>query len=241
MRIGKDVSWMAAPLLVLVLAMAGCCDDTKPLGVKEGGAGGPAVVVLGTTTTFGVLAGTAVTNTGTTTITGDLGVSPGTTVTGSPTVSGSTHSNDATAVAAQADLTTAFNDVAARSTNVVDIAADIGGSTLAPGLYLASGALAVTGTLTLNALGDQNAMFIIRTPSTLTVAPGSRVVLENGAKAANVIWLVGTSASIGANAVFEGTILANQDITLDTGAHVTGRLLAQTGTVTLNNDVITVP
>ena len=240
MRLGKEVSWVVAG--VFAVALAGCCDSSTPLGVRESGAGGPAVVVLGTTSTFGVLAGSSVANTGATTITGDLGVSPGSTVTGFPpgTVSGTIHTNDAAAIAAQTALTAAFNDVNARTASLITVAGDLGATTLSPGLYASTSSLALSGTVTLNALGHSNAIFIIRTASTLTTAAGSHVVLTGGAKASNVIWLVGTSATLGANSDFQGIILADQSVTMNTGAHLVGSALARTGAVTLDTNSIAV-
>lgn len=238
MRAGKSISWMMASVLAIVVA--GCCGD-NPLGVREGGAGGPATVSLATAGTFTVLAGSTVTNTGATTVTGDLGVSPGTAVTGFPpgTVTGTIHAGNAAAAQAQSDLTVAFNDAAGRTTGVISVSVDLTGLTLAPGLYKSTSSLANTGTLTLNALGDQNAVFIIQMATTLTTGPGSQVILSGGAQASNVIWQVGSSATLGTNSVFKGTILADQSITVNTGARVDGRVLARIGAVTLDTNVIT--
>jgi cytoskeletal protein CcmA (bactofilin family) len=240
MRKGKSSSWMTASVLAIFLA--GCCGD-NPLGVAEGGAGGPATVALGTAGAFGVLANTDVTNTGTTTITGDLGVSPGTTVTGFPpgTVSGSIHTNDAAAISAQTALAAAIADVAGRSAGLITVSGNLGSLTLAPGLYNSTSALTISGPLTLNAVGDTNAVFIIRTASTLTTAAGSEVILTGGAQASNVYWLVGSTATLGANSEFQGNILADNGITLNTGARVDGRLLTQNGGVTLDDNVIVTP
>ena len=229
--------------LVIAIAVAGCCDKNNPLGVREGGPGGPAVVSIGTLSTFGVLAGSTVTNTGATAITGDLGVAPGSAITGFPpgTVSGSIHSNDAAAIAAKADLTTAFNDINGRTAGVIAVAGTLTGITLTPGIYSSTSSLGVTGNLTLNALGHSDAIFIIRTATTLTTGAGSKVILTGGAKAANVFWLVGTSATLGTNSILEGTILADQSVTLNTGARVDGRALARTGAVTLDTNAIATP
>jgi hypothetical protein len=244
MRIDSRISWIAAPLLALVAA--GCADSDKPLGVRESGAGGPSVVVLGTTSTFAVLAQDSINSTGATVITGDVGLTPGTAteVTGFPpgTYSGTLQANNAAAATAAADLLTAITDVTARSTGVITLpSGDLSGLTLSPGLYDTTAPLTLSGTLTLNALGHPEAVFIIRTSADLTTAAGSRVVLTSGAQASNVIWLVGTTATLGANSEFQGTILANQSITLNSGAHLIGRALARTGVVTLNASVITVP
>jgi len=241
MREGKRNSWMTA--LVMVIALTGCCDSDHPLGVAEGGAGGPATVPLGTAANFVVLAGSTVTNTGPTAVTGDLGVSPGTAVTGFPpgTVSGTIHAGDAAAAQGQTDLTVAFNDAAGRSTDAVSVSGDLTGLTLPPGLYKSTSSLAISGALTLNALGDENATFIIQMASTLTTGPGSQVILIGGAQASNIFWQVGTSATLGTNSVFKGIILADQSITLNTGARVDGRVLTRIGAVTLDTNVITTP
>jgi hypothetical protein len=112
------------------------------------------------------------------------------------------------------------------------------GLTLAPGLYKSTSSLAISGALTLNALGDQNAVFVIQMASTLTTGSGSQVILSGGARASNVVWQVGSSATLGTNSVFKGTILALQSITVNTGARVDGRALARNAAVTLDNNVI---
>lgn len=241
MRRSKGVSSMLAA--ALAVALAGCCSGDHTLGVRESGAGGPATVPLGTTSGFVILAGSTVTNTGATAVTGDLGVSPGTAVTGFPpgTVSGAIHAGDAAAATAQTDLTAAYNDAAGRSTGAVSVSGDLTGLTLAPGLYKSTSSLGVTGTLTFNALGNQDAVFIIQMASTLTTGSGSQVVLSGGAKASNIIWQVGTSATLGSNSVFKGTIMADQSITLNTGARLDGRALARVGAVTLDTNAVAAP
>jgi len=210
--------------------------------VREDNTGVPPVVLLGGASTFGILAGTTVTNTGATSVTGDLGVSPGSAVTGFPpgTVSGSTHAADATAATAQTDLTAAYNDAAGRTTGSVSVSGDLTGLTLTPGLYTSTSSLAISGDLTLNALGNPDAVFIIQMATTLTTSSGSRIILTGGAKASNIIWQVGSSATLGTNSEFSGTIMALSDITVTTGAHVDGRLLARNGAVTLDTNVIVV-
>lgn len=239
MRSGRIQKWMIAPVVAIFLA--GCCNTDNPLGVRVGGGGGPVVVPLGTTSAFTVLAGSTVTNTGATSVTGDLGVSPGSAVTGFPpgTTTGAIHVADPAAAQAQVDLTTAYNNAAGRTTNPISVSGDLTGLTLAPGLYKSTSSLALSGTVTLNGLGDSNATFIIQMATTLTTGTGSHVVLIGGAQAANIIWQVGSSATLGANSVFKGTILADQSITANTGARVTGRLETRVGAVTLDNNVIT--
>jgi len=241
MRKGRERLWILASVLAVVVT--GCCDSDHVLGVRESGGGGPATVPLGTTATFVVLAGSTVTNTGATAVTGDLGVSPGTAVTGFPpgTVSGTIHAGDTPAATAQSDLTVAYDNAAGRSTGVISVSGDLTGKTLAPGLYKSTSSLAITDVLTLNAFGNSNAVFIIQMASTLTTGPGSQVILSGGALASNVIWQVGTSATLGTNSVFKGTIMADQSITLNTGARVNGRVLARIGAVTLDTNAIVTP
>lgn len=243
MRLVQRSSWVAAA--VLAVALAGCCDSGSPLGVRQSGTGGggPAAVVLGTTSTFAILAGSTVTNTGATAITGDLGVSPGSAVTGFPpgTVSGTIHAADAAAATAQTDLTTAYNDAAGRTVGAISVSGDLTGLTLAPGLYKSTSSLGLTGALTLTGLGDANAVFIIQMASTLITGTGSQVILTGGAQAKNIIWQVGTSATLGTNSIFKGTIMADQSITLNTGAQMTGRALARVGAVTLDTNSVVTP
>lgn len=199
-----------------------------------------APVGLGTAGSFAVLAGATVTNTGPSTISGDLGVSPGSAVVGFPpgTVSnGVIHAADAVALQAQADVTTAYNDAAGRATTAT-VTADLGGQTLVAGVYT-GGALGLTGALTLDAQGDPNAVFVFQAASTLITASTSSVNLINGANPCNVYWQVGSSATLGTNSVFVGTVLALTSVAATTGATVQGRLLARNGEVTLDNNVIT--
>jgi hypothetical protein len=202
-----------------------------------------APVGLGTAGSFGVLAGTTVTNTGPSVINGDLGVSPGSAVTGFPpgTVNGAIHSADAVALQAESDLTTAYNDAAGRSPTA-NVPAFIGaGATLAPGVYKASSSLDVGGSLTLDAGGDPNAVFIFQAASTLITDSASSVILTNGAQACNVFWQVGSSATLGTNSAFTGTILALTSISVNTNDTIEGRALARNGAVTLDDDTIAAP
>src|ERR1700722_4480696 len=191
-----------------------------------------APVGLGTAGSFAVLAGTTVTNTGPSTISGDLRVSPGTAVPGFPpgTVSnGTIHSADGVAAGAQSDLTTGYNDAAGRSPTA-NVPAFIGaGQTLAPGVYKASSSLDVGGSLTLDAGGDPNAVFIFQAPSALLPDSASSVILTNGAQACNVFWQVGSSATLGTDSAFSGSILALTSISVDTGDTIEGRALARNG------------
>lgn len=203
-----------------------------------------APVVLGAAANFVVLAGSTVTNTGLTSITGDVGVSPGTAITGfgPGIIVGAQHAADPTAAQGIFDLTTAYNDAAGRTLCPVSKSGNLGGQTLAPGLYKSTSDLSITsGDLTLDAQGDGDAVFIFQMASTLTTTAGRQVILANGAKAANVYWQVGSSATLGTTSAFQGTIMADQAITLDTGATLNGRALARIASVSLDSNTIVKP
>ncbi|HEV7241548.1 MAG TPA: ice-binding family protein [Thermoanaerobaculia bacterium] len=199
-----------------------------------------AQISLGTAQSFGVLGGSTVTNTGATTVNGNVGVSPGSSVTGFPpgvVVGGAIHSNDAVAVQAQNDLTTAYNDIAATPCTVDLTGQNLGGLTLTPGVYCFSSSAQLTGALTLDALGNPSALFLFKIGSSLTTASGSSVTVINGGTSCNrVYWQVGSSATIGTGTSFAGDILALTSITLTTGANTSGRALARNGAVTLDTN-----
>jgi ice-binding like protein len=202
-------------------------------------------VALGAAETFAVLAASTVTNSGPTLVTGDLGVSPGTAVTGfgagSGTVTGGAiHQGDPAAAAAQLSLTVAYNDAAARAISGA-VPADIGGMIIPPGVWRAPVSLAITGNVTLDAQNNPNAVFIFQMASTLTASTNSTVTLINLANPCNVFWQVGSSATINATSIFNGNILAQASISVLTGTTVNGRLLARTGAVTLLSDIVTKP
>ena len=201
--------------------------------------GATATVGLGSAASFSVLAGSTVTNTGPTTMFGDLGLSPGSSVTGAPHVLGQTHVDDAVAIGAKNALTTGYNDAASRPTNGL-AGTDLAGRTFLPGVRTASSSLLLSsGSITLDAQGDPNAVFIFQIGSTLITGSNTTVLLVNGAQACNVFWQVGSSATLGTGTRFVGTIMASATITANTAATVHGRLLARTGAVNLDTNTIT--
>lgn len=213
-------------------------------------AAGPGGIDLGSAANFAILAGAGVTNTGVTTlITGDVGSFPTATIAGllPANVIGTLYTAASPVVGtAKNDLTTAFNDAQSRSLNAISLPGQVGGLTLAPGLYVNSTTSGISGTgtngiLTLDAGGNPNAVWIFKMGSTLITGPGTSIVLAGGAQAKNIYWSVGTSATLGTNSVFYGNILADQSITLNTGAVLYGRALTRIAAVTLDSNTVTKP
>jgi hypothetical protein len=228
-----------------ITALSGGVESADSLGILSPAVPFPATppaVFLGSMGSFAVLAGSAVTNTGTSTANGDVGVSPGTSITGfgpPSAITGVFHSGDFVAAAAQAALTVAYLDAQSRTPGPT-LSGDIGGQTLGPGVYTSASSLAITGTLSLDAGGNKDATWIFQIGSTLTTASdNSNIALLNGAQASNVIWAVGSSATLTGESNFVGTILAQASITVGTKVNVNGRLLARTGAVTLISDSVT--
>jgi len=210
---------------------------------------------LRSTAGFAVLGGSLISNVPTSAITGDIGLSPAArsfvTGFGLTEVTGTIYAADDVApvgvsamlTTAKGDLTTAYNDAAGRtSTDMVLLAGNLGGLTLTPGLYKSTGSLEISsGDLTFDAKGNANAVFIIQIASTFITTSGRQVILSGGAKASNIFWQVGTSATLGTTSVFKGTIMADQSISLRTGARVEGRLLARIAAVTLAGNTVVTP
>jgi hypothetical protein len=205
---------------------------------------------LGAAGAFAVMATASITSTGPTQINGDVGLNPGTGQGIPPAqVNGTIHIDDQAIITAQADLLAAYNDAVSRSVTSVSLPGNMGGLTFTPGLYTNSTSVLISGAgpgnnVTLDAQGDPNAIFIFKMGSTLTTGPGSQVILAGGAKAGNIFWEVGTSATLNTTTIFEGNILASVTITVDTGSVVVGRLLGGSnsdGSVTINASTVSVP
>ncbi len=207
---------------------------------------GPEPVILGTAGTFRVLAGSTITNTGvSTSINGDAGVFPGTAVVGllAGNVTGTIYPGGPIAETAKVDLLAAYNDAQSRSTDAISLPGQLGGLTLAPGLYVNATSSGISGTgvnaiLTLDGQGDSNAVWIFKMGSTLITDPDTSIVLTGSAQAENIFWQVGSSATLGVNSVFYGTILSDASITMNTGATLHGRALTRVGAVTLDTNTL---
>ena len=233
--------------LISVMLLSGCKSD-EPTTNTDNPNGIPvqsssqSTVELGAAANFAVLAGSAITSTGATNITGDLGLSPGTSIGGFPPgiLVGTQLINTIQSSQAKSDLTAAYNDIAGRtSTDIVTLSGNIGGLTLTPGLYKTTSTLALSsGDLTFDAKGNANAVFVIQIASALTVTSGRQVILKGSASASNIFWQVGSSATFGTTSVFKGTIIAMQSITFETGASLNGRALARSGGIVLAGNII---
>jgi len=203
-------------------------------------------VDLGTTSGFAVLAGSGITIAGavnSTVITGDIGTYPTPSITGLGNVvlNGVNHADDGVTQTAKFDLVTAYNDAAGRAAgfNYGD-GSNLSG-TLASGVYNSAGSFGISGNLTLDALGNPNAVWIFQTATTLITASSSNIILAGGAQASNVFWQVGSSATLGTDSSFSGSILALTSISLNTRATVDGRVLARDGAVTMDYNTVAVP
>ncbi len=200
-------------------------------------------VGLGAANLFAVLGGTTVTNTGPSSINGNLGLWSGTSITGFPpgTVSGAIDAANALAMQAQIDLTGAYNAAAAQPCGGVLTGQNLGGQTLTAGVYCFASSAQLNGNLILDARGNANAVFIFEIGSTLTTLSGSNITIINGGTGNNVFWQVGSSATLGTRSQFAGNILALSNITLDAGADIScGRALALNGAVTMDTNNVSI-
>ncbi len=196
--------------------------------------------IMGVSSAYEMVAYSTITNTGNSVVTGNVGISPGTALTGFPpgTISGSTNLNNASAVQAQSDVLAAYNYCAAQPSTANLSGQDLGGMSLAPGVYTFNSSAQLTGTLVLNGGGNANAQWIFQIGSTLTTATNAVVSMINGASEGNVCWQVGSSATIGTGTTMAGNILALASITMVHGSNSAGKLLARTGAVTLDTNVV---
>jgi type VI secretion system secreted protein VgrG len=218
-------------LIVAMSAIAGLAVATGP---------GPATIDLGSASAFAILASAGITNAGATVITGDIGSAPTSSVTGSPTLIGTDHGSDSVTAAAKADLDTAYDKAVARTPGA-PIASELGLTTIGPGVYTSTaGTFAITGDVVLDGGNDPSAVFIFQMVTTLGTAAGSRVILVNEAQACNIFWQVGSSATLGANSIMQGNILAFTSITVGAGTTIDGSALARGATVTLDTNHVTV-
>ena len=229
--------------LALLTTATACNANSGVTSTNDAGSSASAVS-FGTAEGFAVLGGTTVTNLGPTIVTGNLGVSPGTAVTGFPpgsVLGGSIHAADAVALQAQADTITAYDALVAEPCDFTyDVPTDLGGMTLVPGVYCFASSVQVTGTLTLDAQGDPASVFVFKAVSTLITASNASVLMTNGGTTCNVFWKVGSSATIGTGTAFAGSIVALTSIALETDASLLGRALARNGAVTLDSNVVSI-
>lgn len=266
----KQSKFMVALSSVIMagILVSSCSNENNPAGENDIvipiQTTSQAKVDLNSAGNYVILAGSEISNIPTSAITGNIGISPASAsfITGfsmvytagdaqstSAQVTGNLYASDyadptpATLTTAQSDLTIAYNNAAGRTSNdMVLISGNIGGLTLTPGLYKSSGSLEISsGDLTFDAKGNADAVFIIQIASTLNTTSDRKVILAGGAQAANIFWQVGTSATLGTTSVFKGTIMADQSISLGTGARIDGRLLARIAAVTLEGNTIVKP
>jgi hypothetical protein len=234
-------SWSSGPSSArdLSLGSSGATVPVRPAAIC-----GQVPVPLASARSYAVLASSTITSTGATHLTGDLGISPGTSLTGFPpgTITGTKNVTVPGAPGAEANLTLAYDNAAGRTNCPVTIAGNIGGQTLTPGLYKSTSSLAISsGDLTLSGGGNPNGVFIFQVASAFTTTSGRQVILSNGAQAGNVFWQIGSSATLGTTSVMVGTVMAHDSVSMLTGSVLTGRAMAETGEVSLADSTITVP
>jgi hypothetical protein len=200
---------------------------------------------MGTAEPFAVLGGTGITNTGTTTINGDIGSLPNPvmTVTGQIRLTGTNHSGDGVTATAKSDLTAAYLNASPVGHPVPDgtVSADLAGQTLTPGVYTSASSLAISGPSPLTLSGSSSDVFVFQAVSSLITSANTSVVLTGGVTACNVFWQVGSSTTLGVNSTFRGTIMSLTSSTMQTGATLEGSLLTRNGGVTLDSNTILRP
>lgn len=229
----KRVVVRVVAAITIATLHAACHSD--PLSVRQRGSSGGDVVALGRAATFSVLGATSVDDTGSPSrVRGDLGVSPGDTITGAPSVQGTVDHATLKSGVAHEDVSAALGEALSKSGS--GLSGDLSGTTLVPGVYR-SGGFALSGTMIFDAQGDALAGFVLQAPS-LSVASGSHVLLAGGASFQNITWAIEDSADIGAGADFVGNVLAGNSITLGTGAVVQGRVLSRSGSVVMSSNTI---
>jgi hypothetical protein len=228
-------NFMFYVLVLILVSVTAALSAFVSVGVAS-----PAAPALGRAANFAVLGGSTVTNTGATAITGDLGVSsPGLSITGFPpgTITGTQRVGDPTANQAQRDAQTAYNALAGRTCNTQLTGQDLGGKSLAPGVYCFTSSAQLTGQLVLDARGHGNGIWVFQIASTLTTAPNASVIMTKSGRPGNVFWQVGSAATLGTGTTFSGNILAYSSITMTTGARLSGRALARAAVTLDDNDM----
>ncbi len=235
---------LITPIAIGMIVLLGACkkeDNNSTTGIPLQTTVQATIPMAGVSN-LAVLAGASITNTGATNITGDMGLSPGTSIGGFPPgiLNGTLHINDVIANQAKLDLVAAYNNAAGRTaTDMVTVSGNLGGLTLTPGLYKSTSSLSLSsGNLTFDAKGNADAVFIIQIASSLTTTSGRKVILSGGAKASNIFWQVGSSATFGTTTIFKGNVMAMQSITFNTGATLDGRALARNGNITMAGNTI---
>lgn len=248
----KTIKKFASLIIVSFVLISSCKKDDD----NSSNSGSPVIVIpiqnikqalvpRASTSSFAIISGSSITSIGASVITGDMGLSPGSSIGGFPPgiLNGSQHINDSLINKAKLDLSSAYNDAAGRSTSeMVTLSGNLGGLTLTPGLYKSTSSLAISsGDLTFDALGDTAATFVIQLASTLTTTSGRQVILAGGAQASHIYWQVGSSATFGTTSVFKGIVMVQQSITFNTGASLDGCAFARNGGITLKGNTIVNP
>lgn len=234
---GRSTRRSRSRLALLVMMLVGAV----LLPARGALAANPTPINLGAAAPFGVLAGTSVVNTGASAVDGDIGTTPGTSITGfnpTGTLTGTKYPGGPVAVQAQSALSAAYNDAVGRTPDQ-SFSEDLAGKTFTPGVYRHASAAQLTGTVILDGQNNPDAVFIFQVGTTLGSSAGSIVSLINGAQACHTFWQIGTSSTLGANTTFRGNMLADASITVGAGTSVAGRLLARNGTVTMDTTAVT--